>query len=63
MALVLKSKVGMPKIQYLSRHHSWHHSPQGSETAFGLTSGFWDIAFGTRVPAPIRARLYRRRSG
>jgi hypothetical protein len=26
--------------------------------AFGLTSGVWDVAHGTRIPADVRAALY-----
>jgi sterol desaturase/sphingolipid hydroxylase (fatty acid hydroxylase superfamily) len=46
--------------RYICRHHAYHHSPRGSELAFGLTSGAWDVVFGTRIPAPDRARLHRR---
>jgi sterol desaturase/sphingolipid hydroxylase (fatty acid hydroxylase superfamily) len=54
-------KLGGPYWRYINRHHAWHHSPHGDQTAFGLTNGFWDVVFGTRVPAPARAKLYRRR--
>jgi len=43
---------------YIRRHHLYHHCPRGTELAFGLTSGIWDVIQGTRVPAPDRARLY-----
>jgi hypothetical protein len=52
--------LGGPYWTYINRHHAWHHSPRGSETAFGLTNGFWDIVFRTRIPADIRERLYHR---
>jgi sterol desaturase/sphingolipid hydroxylase (fatty acid hydroxylase superfamily) len=55
-------KLGGPYWRYINRHHAYHHSPQGSELAFGLTNGFWDIVFGTRVPEEARRRLYGRRS-
>jgi sterol desaturase/sphingolipid hydroxylase (fatty acid hydroxylase superfamily) len=45
-------------FRYIKRHHMYHHSPKGSEVGFGLTSGLWDIAHGTRIPAPVRAALY-----
>jgi hypothetical protein len=28
------------------------------EIAFGLTNGFWDIVYDTRIPPPIREALY-----
>lgn len=46
--------------RYITRHHLYHHSPRGSELAFGLTNGFWDIAFDTRIPGQDRRLLYRR---
>lgn len=48
--------------RYIGRHHAYHHSPRGTEVAFGLTSGFWDVVFATRVPARDRALLYGSRS-
>jgi sterol desaturase/sphingolipid hydroxylase (fatty acid hydroxylase superfamily) len=45
-------------FQYIKRHHLYHHSPKGSEVAFGLTNGFWDIACETRIPSAIRQALY-----
>jgi hypothetical protein len=45
-------------FQYIKRHHLYHHSPKGSEVAFGLTNGFWDIACETRIPGEIRRALY-----
>ncbi|MGE0454757.1 MAG: sterol desaturase family protein [Vicinamibacteria bacterium] len=47
--------------RYITRHHHYHHSPRGSELAFGLTNGGWDVAFGTRIPPADRALLYERR--
>jgi sterol desaturase/sphingolipid hydroxylase (fatty acid hydroxylase superfamily) len=51
-----------PYWWYITRHHQYHHSPRGSELAFGLTNGFWDLVFGTRIPArdrrpPVRKAL------
>jgi sterol desaturase/sphingolipid hydroxylase (fatty acid hydroxylase superfamily) len=51
-------KLGGPYWRYINRHHAYHHSPQGSELAFGLTNGFWDLVFGTRIPEPARRLLY-----
>jgi dihydroceramide fatty acyl 2-hydroxylase len=45
-------------FQYIKRHHLYHHSPKGSEVAFGLTNGFWDVACETRIPSAIREALY-----
>lgn len=48
-----------PYWRYIVRHHAYHHSPRGTEIAFGLTSGGWDAVLGTRVPVRDRERLYR----
>jgi sterol desaturase/sphingolipid hydroxylase (fatty acid hydroxylase superfamily) len=48
-------------FDYIRRHHLYHHSPRGTEIAFGLTNGSWDAVLGTRIPAADRERLYRRR--
>ncbi|MCM2257581.1 MAG: sterol desaturase family protein [Vicinamibacteria bacterium] len=48
-----------PYWRYIVRHHAYHHSPRGTEIAFGLTSGAWDAMLGTRVPVRDRDRLYR----
>jgi sterol desaturase/sphingolipid hydroxylase (fatty acid hydroxylase superfamily) len=52
-----------PYWNYITRHHSYHHSPRGAELAFGLTNGFWDVVFGTRVPERDRELLHGRRPG
>jgi len=44
-------------FQYVRRRHLYHHSRHGVATAYGITSDFWDRVFGTRIPAPQRARL------
>ena len=53
-------------FQYLRRRHLYHHSRHGVGTAYGVTSGFWDTVFATRIPAPQRDWLLpspaRRRS-
>lgn len=43
---------------YIRRHHLYHHCPRGSEHAFGLSNGLWDVVLGTRIPAPDRRLLY-----
>jgi sterol desaturase/sphingolipid hydroxylase (fatty acid hydroxylase superfamily) len=45
-------------FRYIKRHHMYHHSPKGDNEGFGLTNGFWDMVYGTRIPAPVRAALY-----
>lgn len=45
-------------FDYIRRHHLYHHSPRGTEMAFGLTNGAWDALVGTRIPALDRQRLY-----
>ncbi len=49
-------------FDYIRRHHLYHHSPRGTEIAFGLTNGIWDRVHKTRIPAADRQLLYRRRS-
>jgi sterol desaturase/sphingolipid hydroxylase (fatty acid hydroxylase superfamily) len=45
-------------FQYIKRHHLYHHSPKGSEVGYGLTSGFWDVVFDTRIAESDRKALY-----
>ena len=46
-------------FEYIRRHHLYHHSPRGSQVAFGLTSGLWDAAVATtRIPLEDRRLLY-----
>jgi len=45
-------------FRYIRRHHLYHHSPKGMEIAFGLTNGFWDVVYDTRIPADIRRALH-----
>jgi sterol desaturase/sphingolipid hydroxylase (fatty acid hydroxylase superfamily) len=48
-------------FDYIRRHHLYHHSPRGTEVAFGLSSGLWDLIVGsTRIPAADRQLLYGR---
>jgi hypothetical protein len=48
-----------PYFRYIRRHHLYHHSPKGAGTAYGLTSGVWDVACQTRIAAQERRRLYQ----
>jgi hypothetical protein len=45
-------------FRYIRRHHLYHHSPKGMDIAFGLTNGFWDVVYDTRIPPQIRHALY-----
>jgi dihydroceramide fatty acyl 2-hydroxylase len=45
-------------IRDIKRHHLYHHSPKGMNIAFGLTNGFWDIVYDTRISPEIRRALY-----
>ncbi len=45
-------------FRYIKRHHLYHHSPKGMNIAFGLTNGFWDIVYDTRIRPGIREALY-----
>ncbi|MFQ5738500.1 MAG: sterol desaturase family protein [Acidobacteriota bacterium] len=49
-----------PYFRYIKRHHLYHHSPKGSDLGYGLSSGVWDVVWGTRYPESIRNALYRR---
>jgi hypothetical protein len=49
-----------PYFRYIRRHHMFHHSPKGQELGYGLTSGIWDVVWGTRFPAAERRALYGR---
>ena len=50
-------------FRYIKRHHLYHHSPKGMNVAYGLSNGFWDIVYGTRISIPIRRALYERKAG
>ena len=43
-----------PYFRYIKRHHLYHHSPKGDDMGYGLTNGFWDIIFSTRISAEQR---------
>jgi sterol desaturase/sphingolipid hydroxylase (fatty acid hydroxylase superfamily) len=49
-----------PYFRYIKRHHLYHHSPKGEDVGYGLTNGFWDIIFSTRISAEQRRLLYGR---
>lgn len=49
-----------PYFRYIRRHHLYHHSPMGMDIAFGLTNGFWDIVYETRIPRDRREALHAR---
>ena len=49
-------------FRYIKGHHLYHHSPKGTDVAYGLTNGFWDIVYGTRIPVAIRHALYERKA-
>jgi cyclopropane-fatty-acyl-phospholipid synthase len=49
-----------PYFRYIKRHHLYHHSPKGGDVGYGLTNGFWDIVFRSRIPAEQRRRLFAR---
>ena len=48
-----------PYFRYIKAHHMYHHSQHGKALGYGLTSGMWDAAYGTRFPAEVRRALYR----
>ncbi len=45
-------------FRYIKRHHLFHHSPKGTEMGFGLSSGFWDVVWGTRIKEPDWSALH-----
>ena len=47
-------------FRYIKRHHLYHHSPKGMDIAFGLTNGFWDIVYDTRISSDVREVLQAR---
>lgn len=49
--------------EYIRRHHMYHHSKIGSDVAYGLTNGVWDVVWDTRIPEAHRRALYGRRDG
>jgi len=48
-------------FQYLRRRHLFHHSRHGIGLGYGVTSGLWDVVFGTRIPVRERRLLLPRR--
>ena len=49
-----------PYWRYAKKHHLYHHTSQGMERGYGITSGLWDIVFKTRFSEDVRRRLYGR---
>jgi 4-hydroxysphinganine ceramide fatty acyl 2-hydroxylase len=45
-------------FRYIKKHHLYHHSPEGSEVAYGLTNGLWDVVCETRISEDTRRILY-----
>lgn len=45
---------------YLQRYHRYHHSREGMESGYGLTSGIWDWVFRTQYPPLVRQALFHR---
>ncbi len=43
-------------FHFIRRHHLFHHGARGSDVAFGLTSGVWDVPFKTAAPRAVRRR-------
>lgn len=48
-------------FRYLQKYHRYHHSHEGMDQGYGLTSGIWDFVFRTQYPEPIRHALFGRR--
>lgn len=48
-------------FRHLQRYHRYHHSREGMEQGYGLTSGFWDWVFGTHFPQAVQQALKRKR--
>ncbi|MGE3343498.1 MAG: sterol desaturase family protein [Vicinamibacterales bacterium] len=44
----------------VQKFHRYHHSHEGMELGYGLTSGIWDWVFGTQYPERVRVALFRR---
>jgi 4-hydroxysphinganine ceramide fatty acyl 2-hydroxylase len=49
-------------FRYIKKHHMYHHTRQGMNQGFGLSSGIGDFIFGTRFPQHVRDRLYGRKT-
>ena len=49
-----------PYFRYIKRHHGYHHTENGTERAFGLTNGAWDLALGTAILQPDKAQVHDR---
>jgi sterol desaturase/sphingolipid hydroxylase (fatty acid hydroxylase superfamily) len=49
-----------PFFRYIKAYHLYHHTSQGMQRGYGISSGFWDIIFKTRFPDHVQKRLTRR---
>ncbi len=49
-----------PYFRYVKRYHLYHHTRQGMEMGFGITSGFWDSVLNTRYTQAVRQTLFGR---
>jgi len=49
-----------PYFRYLKRYHLYHHTRQGMEMGYGITSGLWDVVFNTRYTHAARQALFGR---
>lgn len=45
-------------FRYVQRHHRYHHSREGMDLGYGLTSDLWDRILGTAYPLNVRRRLF-----
>jgi sterol desaturase/sphingolipid hydroxylase (fatty acid hydroxylase superfamily) len=49
-----------PYFRYIKRYHLYHHTRQGMEMGYGITSGLWDSVFNTRYTQAVRQALFGR---
>jgi sterol desaturase/sphingolipid hydroxylase (fatty acid hydroxylase superfamily) len=47
-------------FRHIKKYHLYHHSSQGIDAGYGITSAFWDVVFHTRFPPNVRQRLFGR---
>jgi sterol desaturase/sphingolipid hydroxylase (fatty acid hydroxylase superfamily) len=47
-------------FRHIKKYHLYHHSSQGIDAGYGITSAFWDVVFQTRFPPNVRQRLFGR---
>jgi len=51
------SKSRFPLFRRLKKYHLYHHSPQGIDKGYGITTRLWDGVFDTRFPESVRRSL------